>query len=92
MMGCCHLLLGKPDEAVQILLKGVRMEVAESGTESIRLVQLYYWIGEGYLRMTKAIQAKEYLAKSLRGYRAHQLEDEELLLAIYLQTGVYYSR
>lgn len=45
MMGCCLLLLGKSEDAVQVLLKGVRMEVAESGTESIRLVQLYYWLG-----------------------------------------------
>jgi|LakMenEpi03Aug12_release.lakeMendotaPanAssembly.Ray.scaffolds.fasta_scaffold3379340_1 hypothetical protein len=76
MLGCCQLLLGKADEAVVVLLKGVRMEVAESGTESVRLVQLYYWLGEAYLRLKKTIQAKEYLMKSLRAYRAHQLEDQ----------------
>jgi len=58
MLGCCQLLLGKTEEAVQVLMKGVRMEVAESGTESIRLVQLYYWLGEAYLRLGKAVQAK----------------------------------
>lgn len=76
MLGCCQLLLAKPEEAVQALMKGVRMEVAESGTESIRLVQLYYWLGEAYLRLGKAVQTKEYLTKSLRGYRTHQIDDE----------------
>jgi TolA-binding protein len=51
------------------------MEVNKDGVDSVRLVELYYWLGESYLRLKKLSIAKEYLNKAMRGYKFHDLQD-----------------
>jgi tetratricopeptide (TPR) repeat protein len=75
---------------VGYLLKAVRLEVARSGVESVRLVEPYYWLGEAYLRTRKGNLAKEYLLKAHRGYNFHALQDAQLLQDIHLQLGQLY--
>lgn len=73
-------------------MKAMRLEVAREGVESVRLVEVHYWLGEGYLQSLRGTLAKEYLLKAIRGYSFHGLNDPPLLMKMHLRLGeIYHS-
>jgi predicted RNA binding protein with dsRBD fold (UPF0201 family) len=77
-------------EAVGVLMRAMRLEVTREGVESVRLVEVHYWLGEGYLKSLRGSLAKEYLLKAQRGYTFHGMKDPPFLLKIHLQLGLLY--
>ncbi len=71
-------------------MKAMRLEVAREGVESVRLVEVHYWLGEGYFKSLRGTLAKEHLLKALRGYNFHSMKDPSLLLKIHLQLALLY--
>lgn len=48
LAGSVFFLQEKMTEALDYLLKAVRLEISSQGTSSMRLVEAYYWLGEIY--------------------------------------------
>ena len=48
LAGSVYFLQEKMTEALDYLLKAVRLEISSQGTSSMRLVEAYYWLGEIY--------------------------------------------
>lgn len=69
--GIVFFLREKTDEALECLLKALRLEINKKGGDSLRLIEVYYWLGETYTKLKKYYLAKNYYSKAYRLYGKH---------------------
>jgi tetratricopeptide (TPR) repeat protein len=86
--GIVFFLREKTDEALECLLKALRLEINEKGGDSLRLIEVYYWLGETYAKLKKYYLAKNYYSKAYRLYGKHEVLEPKLLANICLQLGL----
>jgi tetratricopeptide (TPR) repeat protein len=73
LAGSVYFLRDKATNALDYLLRALKLETGCNGAESMKLIECYYWLGEASIKLSKYTQSKDFFSKAYRLYNRHKV-------------------